>query len=201
MGDGRTYEWVVALRAVQTQDFMTAHWAHLPHELLGKVSNRIINEVRGINRVVYAPPPPPPPEGGGRPPGGGGVVAPPGHPPRLTLGGGRGGAGRKKVGARTPQKKNPQIFNPSTSFFSTERFFGSGVSLHRKNASAVERNLPVIPPADFLASEAVFWLRRHTLRVEPAPKERQCSGAQYPDYSSSRLRSIQRSFRALPGAG
>ena len=53
MGDGRTYEWVVALRAVQTQDFMTAHWAHLPHELLGKVSNRIINEVRGINRVTY----------------------------------------------------------------------------------------------------------------------------------------------------
>jgi GMP synthase (glutamine-hydrolysing) len=53
MGDGRTYEYVVALRAVQTQDFMTAHWAHLPHELLGTVSNRIINEVRGINRVVY----------------------------------------------------------------------------------------------------------------------------------------------------
>jgi GMP synthase (glutamine-hydrolysing) len=53
MGDGRTYEWVVALRAVQTQDFMTAHWAHLPHDLLGRVSNRIINEVRGINRVVY----------------------------------------------------------------------------------------------------------------------------------------------------
>jgi GMP synthase (glutamine-hydrolysing) len=53
MGDGRTYEWVVALRAVQTQDFMTAHWAHLPHEILGRVSNRIINEVRGINRVVY----------------------------------------------------------------------------------------------------------------------------------------------------
>ena len=53
MGDGRTYEYVVALRAVQTQDFMTAHWAHLPHELLGRVSNRIINEVRGINRVVY----------------------------------------------------------------------------------------------------------------------------------------------------
>jgi GMP synthase (glutamine-hydrolysing) len=53
MGDGRTYEWVVALRAVQTQDFMTAHWAELPHALLGKVSNRIINEVRGINRVVY----------------------------------------------------------------------------------------------------------------------------------------------------
>ena len=53
MGDGRTYEYVVALRAVQTQDFMTAHWAHLPHELLGRVSNRIINETRGINRVVY----------------------------------------------------------------------------------------------------------------------------------------------------
>ena len=53
MGDGRTYDWVVSLRAVQTQDFMTAHWAHLPYELLGKVSNRIINEVRGINRVVY----------------------------------------------------------------------------------------------------------------------------------------------------
>jgi GMP synthase (glutamine-hydrolysing) len=53
MGDGRTYEHVVALRAVQTQDFMTAHWAHLPHDLLGIVSNRIINEVRGINRVVY----------------------------------------------------------------------------------------------------------------------------------------------------
>jgi GMP synthase (glutamine-hydrolysing) len=53
MGDGRTYEFVVALRAVQTQDFMTAHWAELPHSLLGTVSNRIINEVRGINRVVY----------------------------------------------------------------------------------------------------------------------------------------------------
>ena len=53
MGDGRTYEWVVALRAVETQDFMTAHWAELPHALLGKISNRIINEVRGINRVVY----------------------------------------------------------------------------------------------------------------------------------------------------
>jgi GMP synthase (glutamine-hydrolysing) len=53
MGDGRTYEHVVALRAVITSDFMTAQWAHLPHELLGRVSNRIINEVRGINRVVY----------------------------------------------------------------------------------------------------------------------------------------------------
>jgi GMP synthase (glutamine-hydrolysing) len=53
MGDGRTYEHVVALRAVQTEDFMTAHWAELPYGLLAKVSNRIINEVRGINRVVY----------------------------------------------------------------------------------------------------------------------------------------------------
>jgi GMP synthase (glutamine-hydrolysing) len=53
MGDGRTYEHVVALRAVETTDFMTAHWAPLPYELLASVSNRIINEVRGINRVVY----------------------------------------------------------------------------------------------------------------------------------------------------
>jgi GMP synthase (glutamine-hydrolysing) len=53
MGDGRTYEHVVALRAVVTQDFMTAQWAELPHALLATVSNRIINEVRGINRVVY----------------------------------------------------------------------------------------------------------------------------------------------------
>ncbi len=53
MGDGRTYEYVVALRAVQTTDFMTADWAQLPHELLAKVSSRIINEVRGINRVAY----------------------------------------------------------------------------------------------------------------------------------------------------
>ena len=53
MGDGRTYENVVALRAVQTSDFMTADWAPLPHELLARVSGRIINEVRGINRVVY----------------------------------------------------------------------------------------------------------------------------------------------------
>ncbi|MDE1892523.1 MAG: glutamine-hydrolyzing GMP synthase [Betaproteobacteria bacterium] len=53
MGDGRTYEYVVALRAVVTSDFMTAHWAELPYDLLGRVSNRIINEVRGINRVVY----------------------------------------------------------------------------------------------------------------------------------------------------
>jgi len=53
MGDGRTYEYVVALRAVETSDFMTAQWAELPYELLGKVSNRIINEIKGINRVVY----------------------------------------------------------------------------------------------------------------------------------------------------
>ena len=53
MGDGRTYDYVVALRAVQTQDFMTAHWAELPYTLLGKVSNRIVNEIRGISRVVY----------------------------------------------------------------------------------------------------------------------------------------------------
>ena len=53
MGDGRTYEYVVALRAVQTTDFMTADWAPLPHELLARVASRIINEVRGINRVAY----------------------------------------------------------------------------------------------------------------------------------------------------
>ncbi|ULJ61509.1 glutamine-hydrolyzing GMP synthase [Wielerella bovis] len=53
MGDGRTYDYVVALRAVVTSDFMTAHWAELPYSLLGKVSNRIINEIKGINRVVY----------------------------------------------------------------------------------------------------------------------------------------------------
>jgi GMP synthase (glutamine-hydrolysing) len=53
VGDARAYEWVVALRAVETIDFMTAHWAHLPYEFLGRVSNRIINELRGISRVVY----------------------------------------------------------------------------------------------------------------------------------------------------
>ncbi len=53
MGDGRTYEYVVALRAVQTLDFMTAQWAELPHALLSRVASRIINEVRGVNRVVY----------------------------------------------------------------------------------------------------------------------------------------------------
>jgi len=53
MGDGRTYDYVVALRAVQTSDFMTADWAELPYALLRRVSGRIINEVRGINRVAY----------------------------------------------------------------------------------------------------------------------------------------------------
>jgi GMP synthase (glutamine-hydrolysing) len=53
VGDARAYEWVVALRAVETIDFMTAHWAHLPYDFLGRVSNRIINELRGISRVVY----------------------------------------------------------------------------------------------------------------------------------------------------
>ena len=53
VGDARAYEWVIALRAVETIDFMTAHWAHLPYDFLGKVSSRIINEVRGVSRVVY----------------------------------------------------------------------------------------------------------------------------------------------------
>jgi GMP synthase (glutamine-hydrolysing) len=53
MGDGRTYENVIAIRAVQTDDFMTADWSHLPYDLLAKVSTRIINEVKGVNRVVY----------------------------------------------------------------------------------------------------------------------------------------------------
>jgi GMP synthase (glutamine-hydrolysing) len=53
MGDGRTYEDAVAIRAVQTDDFMTADWSHLPYELLAKMSTRIINEVKGVNRVVY----------------------------------------------------------------------------------------------------------------------------------------------------
>ncbi|MBS0555858.1 MAG: glutamine-hydrolyzing GMP synthase [Proteobacteria bacterium] len=53
VGDARAYEWVIALRAVETVDFMTAHWARLPYDLLGVVSNRIINELRGVSRVVY----------------------------------------------------------------------------------------------------------------------------------------------------
>jgi GMP synthase (glutamine-hydrolysing) len=53
VGDARAYEWVIALRAVETIDFMTAHWAYLPYEFLGRVSNRIINELRGVSRVVY----------------------------------------------------------------------------------------------------------------------------------------------------
>ena len=53
MGDERTYEQVVAIRSVDTHDFMTADWSHLPYELLGKVANRIVNEVKGVNRVVY----------------------------------------------------------------------------------------------------------------------------------------------------
>jgi GMP synthase (glutamine-hydrolysing) len=53
MGDGRTYEKVVALRAVTTDDFMTADWARLPHDFLARVSARIVNEVRGVNRIVY----------------------------------------------------------------------------------------------------------------------------------------------------
>jgi GMP synthase (glutamine-hydrolysing) len=53
VGDARAYEWVIALRAVETIDFMTAHWAHLPYDFLSRVSNRIINELRDISRVVY----------------------------------------------------------------------------------------------------------------------------------------------------
>lgn len=53
MGDGRTYQEVIALRAVQTDDFMTAGWAKLPYEVLARASERIVNEVQGINRVVY----------------------------------------------------------------------------------------------------------------------------------------------------
>ena len=53
VGDQRRYEWVIALRAVETVDFMTARWAHLPYEFLEKCSTRIINEITGISRVVY----------------------------------------------------------------------------------------------------------------------------------------------------
>ena len=53
VGDGRRYEWVIAIRAVQTIDFMTARWAHLPYELMETVSNRIINEISDISRVTY----------------------------------------------------------------------------------------------------------------------------------------------------
>jgi len=53
MGDGRRYDWVIALRAVETIDFMTARWAHLPYDFLDLVSRRIINETAGISRVVY----------------------------------------------------------------------------------------------------------------------------------------------------
>ena len=53
MGDARTYEDALAIRAVETEDFMTADWSHIPYEVLGRMSTRIINEVRGVNRVVY----------------------------------------------------------------------------------------------------------------------------------------------------
>ena len=53
MGDGRKYEWVIALRAVETLDFMTAQWTRLPYEFLDHVSRRIVNEVPGVSRVVY----------------------------------------------------------------------------------------------------------------------------------------------------
>ena len=53
MGDERTYDQVIAVRAVESVDAMTADWARLPYEVLGRISNRIINEVKGVNRVVY----------------------------------------------------------------------------------------------------------------------------------------------------
>ena len=53
MGDGRTYQEVITLRAVTTEDFMTADWARLPYDLLARVSRPIVNEVEGVNRVVY----------------------------------------------------------------------------------------------------------------------------------------------------
>lgn len=53
MGDGRCYDWVIALRAVETVDFMTAHWARLPYDFLDHVARRIVNGVQGVSRVVY----------------------------------------------------------------------------------------------------------------------------------------------------
>jgi GMP synthase (glutamine-hydrolysing) len=53
MGDNRTYQETIALRAVTTEDFMTADWARLPYDLLARIANRIVNEVQGVNRVVY----------------------------------------------------------------------------------------------------------------------------------------------------
>ena len=53
MGDARTYADVVAVRSIDTEDFMTADWSHLPYDLLARISTRIINEVKGVNRVVY----------------------------------------------------------------------------------------------------------------------------------------------------
>jgi GMP synthase (glutamine-hydrolysing) len=53
MGDGRTYDSVVALRAVVSEDFMSAHWARIPYEILERTARRIVNEVQGVNRVVY----------------------------------------------------------------------------------------------------------------------------------------------------
>ncbi len=53
MGDGRTYDYTLALRAVTTSDFMTADWARIPYDVLDRISTRIVNEVQGINRIVY----------------------------------------------------------------------------------------------------------------------------------------------------
>ena len=53
MGDGRTYDYTLALRSVTTSDFMTADWTRIPYELLDKISSRIVNQVRGVNRVLY----------------------------------------------------------------------------------------------------------------------------------------------------